>query len=143
MLDYRRYRLTDCVACIYTDSNLSLHKVKCKGELLYQTLEPFSDKEPKEILGFLSTTREDFYGKCLREGLETCELGFFLTSYAQTEYTNVVNHVINDSNRLPFTWPLIIHFLLNRFITDDLLRIWYYAMTSVHIYQSESEMCFD
>lgn len=42
------------------DTDLSLQKVKRKVDLLYPTLEPFSGKDPIEILSFLSTMAKAF-----------------------------------------------------------------------------------
>ena len=40
------------------------------------------------------------------------------------------------------SWPLIVHSLLSRFITDDLLRKEHYSVTTARIKHSEDEMVF-
>lgn len=70
-------------------------------------------------------------------------MGFFVTGSAQVAYTNVVYPGTHEPNRFPVTWPLIVHSLLRRFITDDLHHNEHYAVTSAHIKQSEKEMDFD
>lgn len=62
VIDYRRSRLANHVAYIDPDADISLHKLKRKVKLLYPTLEPFSGKDPMELLGFLSTMMEAFNG---------------------------------------------------------------------------------
>lgn len=53
VVNYRSYHLTKLSAYINPDADLSLHKVKCKVDLLYITFEKFSGKDPMEVLGIL------------------------------------------------------------------------------------------
>lgn len=48
----------------------------------------------------------------------------------------------HDPERLSLTWLFILHSLLSRFITYDLLRYDHYAVISARIKQSEKEMDF-
>lgn len=142
VIHYSRYSLTNRAVYIGTYANLSLQKLKRRVELLYLTLEPFSEKDPIELLAFLSTMTEAFSGQRLSEGLASRDIGYFLTGSAQTTYTNVVHPGTHDPARLPVTWPLIAHSLLSRFITDELLRNEYFAVTSASIKQGETDMYF-
>lgn len=70
-------------AYIEKNKGLSLHKVNCKVDLLYPTLEQFSDKDCMEILWFLRNMDEVFDGKNLSEGLASRILGFFFATSTQ------------------------------------------------------------
>lgn len=69
MIDYHHYRFTSHAADIVQDTDLSLHKLKHKAHLLYPNYEPFSAKDPMEIIGFLATIAKAFDGKQMSEGL--------------------------------------------------------------------------
>lgn len=75
VIDYRRYHLTNLVAYINPDADLSLHKEKCKVYILYPTLEPFSCNYQMALLGFYSTIPEPFDGQRLSEVLTTLGVG--------------------------------------------------------------------
>lgn len=96
-----------------------------------------------EILAFLLTMTEDIGRECLSDGQASRALGFFLTGSAQTAYTNDVYPSASDPNHLPVTWPRIVYYLLNRFITEELLRKEQYAVTSAQIMQIDTEMDFE
>lgn len=133
MIDYHHYRLTNRAAYKHQDADLSLHRAKSKVDPLYPTLQPFYGKDTMEILGSLSTMTKDFDSQRVSKGFATYNLGFFLTGSAQTAYNNVVYHGTHDPNLLPVTWMLVMHSLLNFFITDDLLRNEHNTVNSAQI----------
>lgn len=85
---------------------------------------------------------EAFNDQHLGEVLASQDIGLLFSGSAQTEYTNVVHSGTDDPTRLPVTWPLIVHSLKSRFITDDILHNECYAMTPARIKQSETDMYF-
>lgn len=95
-----------------------------------------------DLLCFLPTLTEYFNFKRVIEGLASQAIGLFLTGSTQTVYTNVVHPSTHDPTRLPVTWPLIVHILLSRFITYELLRNEHYAVASARIKQSETAVAF-
>lgn len=80
----------------------------------------------------------NFDGQCPNEGMVKRALGFFLAGSAQTSYTNGTH----DPNKLPVNWRFIVHSLLSKFITDDLLRDEHYSVTSARIKHIATEMEF-
>lgn len=78
VIGYRCYDLTSREAYIDHDADLSLQKLKRKAELLSETLKNFSDKEPLERLGFLSSMTESFNGQRLRRGLMAWDIELFI-----------------------------------------------------------------
>lgn len=103
-------------------------------------MEPFSDKESMERLGFLSKMTENFNSKRLREDLASLVIGLFLSGSRQTVYTNVGHPKTQDATRLQVTWPLIVHLLLNRFIVDYFLHNEHYAVNFARIEKRETEI---
>lgn len=83
-----------------------------------------------------------FGGQLLGEGLASRAMGFFLTVSSQTSYTNIVYTITHDSNRLPFSWPLIIHSFLKRFVRDDWICNDHCVVKSMRIKQSSNEIDF-
>lgn len=140
VIDYRHYLLKNRAVYIEPDADISLQKIKRKVDMIYRTLEPFSGKDPMGIIGFWSTMMEELDFQGLNEGLGTGNLCFFINGSGQNVYNNVVYHDSHHPNSLPFIHPLIVHYLLNRFIVYDLLRNAHYAVTPEWIKQSETEI---
>lgn len=80
------------------------------------------------ILSFLSTMTKAFDGERLNHVLIFRELGSVLTGYGQATYKSFVQPGTHEPISLPVTWLLIAQLLLNRFITDYLLRYDQYAV---------------
>lgn len=133
VIDYCRYRPNNHAAYIYPDTDLSRHKVKRKIDLLFPDLEAFSWKVDMEMICFLLTIKEAFDVQRVSGGIASRALGFFLTGSSRTAYTKVIYRITRDPNHLPVTWALIVHYLLDLFITDDLLCKEHYAATSIRI----------
>lgn len=95
-----------------------------------------------DVLRFISTMKGAFNGQRVSESLASRAIGFFFTETTQTAYKNGLHPGNQDPTRLLVTWPLIVHSLLSRFITEDLLRNEYYSVNSARIKQIETEMKF-
>lgn len=113
---------------IHRNADLSLHKLKCKIDILHPTLKHLSGKYQLEIFGFLSAIRNPVYGQRFLEGLSSRALGLFLADFAHTVYNNVTDPGTHGLNVLSVTSHLIINSLLNRFINEVFLRLDHYAV---------------
>ena len=76
------------------------------------------------LLAFLHDLVEAFVDRQVSEAAAVQLLGLWLTDRAKSAYDSLVcNGRSTTQSRMRTTWPFVVHALLDKFITDDLLRV--------------------
>lgn len=142
-VEYRSYVLRNRSGYLEPRPNPALHKQKRQIDSIYPELGVFDGKNCIETFGFLATIRDAFDGQVVSEALVTRALGFFLSEATQKAYQNVFYLGIEDQMRTPPSWPLVVHTLLSRFVTEEILRQEHQAVLYAKIKPGETEIAFD
>ena len=75
------------------------------------------------LLAFLHDLVEAFDGRQFSEATAVQPLGLWLTDRAKSVYDSLIrNGRSTTQSRMRTTWPFMVHTLLDKFITNDLLR---------------------
>ena len=123
LVDYRQYRLSN------TASRMSDREARDQGGLKraidqrYPNIGTFSGTDGMALLAFLHDLVEAFDDKQVSEAAAVQLLGLWLTDRAKSVYDSLIrNGRSTVQSRMRSTWPFVVHALLDKFITDDLLR---------------------
>ena len=105
----------------------------------------FDGSKPFKLLSFLHTVQETFDDGGVSEGLAARALYYLLCGEAQDFYTSRVTTGTNPSGEAkptPFTWPLVIHAMIQRYLTDDVFQEAYDSVTRARQAADEDEDAF-
>ena len=116
-----------------------LVRTKKSFDRLYPRLETFNGKKPITLLSFLSPVREVFDHLFVSEAVGVSLLSFYLEGLAESVYTAQTQSGARSTNLLSKTWPLVVHALIKRFLTDDVLQEAYEKVTTVTEKSTEDE----
>ena len=105
----------------------------------------FDGSKPIKLLSFLRTAQETFADGGVSEGLADRALYYLFGGGAQDFYTSRVTTGTNPSGGAkptPFTWPYVIHAMIQRYLTDDVFQEAYDSVTRARQGADEDEDAF-
>lgn len=121
VVDYRHYHLMDTTTESKETELRYMYKVKKKIDGLYPKMGLFSRFEPIKLLSFLATIKEVVEALEKYEGVVVFILEYFLSYDAKDAHqSQIVPGTCNSA--LETTRPYVVHVLIRRLLTDDLLQ---------------------
>ena len=143
VIDYRFYRLNNRCA-LPTGNELDyMHKTKRSLEHLHSSLEPFDGSEPIDLIDFLCTMKEGMDALGKSEAVAVRVLSYFLTGAPKDVYVGQVSPSTKKRvSPLAGTWPFVVHALLQRFLTRDVLREAHDKVVNARQMDGEDEIAF-
>ena len=142
VVSYTNYRLKNRRVIPTTRETELLARTKKSFDGLYPRLETFNGKKPITLLSFLSTIREGFDHLFVSEAVGVSLLSFYLEGSAKSVYVAQTQSGARSTNVLNKTWPYVVHALIKRFLTDDVLQEAYENVTTVTQKSNEDENAF-
>lgn len=110
---------------------------------LYPTLGIYDGAKPIKLLGFLSTLKEAFEAYATSEAIAVRALAYFLAQEAKDVYQAQLNPgALTGHEALEATWPYVIHALIRRFLSGDVLQRAYDAVVRAVQGSNEDEIKF-
>ena len=123
LVDYRQYRLSNMTSRMSDQEARDLSGLKRAIVQRYPNVGTFSGTDGMALLAFLHDLVEAFNDRRVSEAAEVQLLGLWLTDRAKSVYDSLIrNGRSTMQSRMRTTWPFVVHALLDKFITDDLLR---------------------
>ena len=131
VVSYRAYRLKDMDPVVRSEQCKLVRRSAEEVKRLTGERASFDGAKPIKLLFFLLTVQETFDDGGVSEGLAARALYYLLGGEAQDFYSSRVTTGTNPSDGAkptPFTWPHVIHAIIQRYPTDD---VWQEAYDSV------------
>ena len=123
LVDYRSYRLQNTSPTMSDREYKHLHTLKRTIDARFPSIGTFSGSDGMLLFAFLSELVEAFNDQSISEGTAVHTLAAYLSDQARSTYDSHVRPGRStQASRLRATWPYVVHALLERFVTDELLR---------------------
>ena len=143
VIDYRLYRLPDTTAEPTSSDLQHMYRLKKQVDGLYPALGAYSGAQPVHLLEFLTTFKEAMIGLGKSEGCAVRVLAYFLEGDAKDVYQAQTSAgAVHVGDVLSQTWPYVVHHLLIRFLTDDVLQEAHDAVARATQRDDEDEVAF-
>ena len=143
VISYRAYRLriTRGEVSLFESGNIT--RIKRLFDDLYPGFAPFDVSTPIRLLEFLTTLRDGFNALGASEAVASLLLTYYLEGSAKTLYASQGSSgVRSDAGALGDTWPYLIHELIKRYLTDDVLKSANEQVTDARQKANEDENTF-
>ena len=141
----RAYRLKDIDSVVRSEQSKLVRRSAKDVKRLTGERASFDGSEPIKLLSLLRTVQETFDDGGVSEGLAARALYYLLGGEAQAFYTSRVATGLNPSGGAKpnaFTWPLVIHAIMQRYLTEDVLQEAYDSVTRARQGTDEDEDVF-
>ena len=140
VVSYEAYRLDDKRQDMYASEGAEIHRLKKRICGLLPTLHPFDGKKPISFLTFLSQLREGLNALGVAEAAAVRVLAFLLDGDGKWFYDSVtmIRTRSRNTNRT-YTWPDVVHSLIDRYLTDTELQDGYDRVTLIAQRSNENE----
>ena len=143
VVSYETYRLHDKGTVLSPNENLELHRIKRKLEGPIPTLKLFNDTNPIKLLRYLAELRYWFDGVVVPEAAAVRRLHFLLEGEAKTFYESfAARGTLSATRSREFTWPHVMHALLDRYLTDSELQKAHDRVTLISQKPAEDENAY-
>ena len=108
---------------MYANEGAEINRLKKRLCGLLPTLHPFDGKKPISLLTFLSQLREGLNALGVAEAAAVRVLAFLLDGDAKSFYDSVTMTATRSRNtNRTYTWPYVVHSLIDRYLTDTELQ---------------------
>ena len=125
---------------MYASEGAEIHRLKRRLCGLLPTLHPFDGKKPISLLTFLSQVREGLNALGFVEAAAVRVLAFLLDGDAKSFYDSVTMTGTRSQNtNRTYTWPYVVHLLIDRYLTDTELQDAYDRVTLIAQSPNEKE----
>ena len=123
VVSYETYRLKDKRSELYASEGGKIHRLQKRIGGLLPTLREFDGKKPIALLTFLSQLREGLIALGVSEAAAVRVLAFLLAGDAKSFYDSVtMSGTRSRTVTQTYTWPPVLHTLIDRYLTDKELQ---------------------
>ena len=140
IVSYEAYRIDDKRQDMYMSEGAEIHRLKKELCGLLSTMHPFDGWKPILLLTFLSQLGEVLHVLGVAEAAAVRVLAFLLDGDAKSFYDSV--RMTGTRSRNPnrtYTWPYVVHSLIDRYLTDTELQDAYGGVTLIAQRPNENE----
>ena len=139
-VSYKTYRLSNPLRSILDRDAGKILKRAGTIRDAYSFIENFSGRQPVKLITFLKQLVVAFEDMDVYEGLAVRMISFFLEEDAHRFYTSLTSSAIRRQGpRVGITWPVLVHELLKRYCTEDVLAKAYEKVTRARQKDNEDE----
>ena len=125
---------------MYASEGAEIHRLKKRLCGLLPTLHPFDGKKPISLLTFLSQLREGLNALGFAGAADLRVLAFMPDGDAKSFYDSVTMTGTRSRNtNRTYTWPYVVHSLIDRYLTDTELQAAYDRVTLIAQRPNENE----
>ena len=143
VVSYETYRLHDKRTILAPNENLELHRIRRKLEGLIPTLKPFNGTTPIKLLRYFAELRHGFDALGVPEAAAVRSLHFLLEVEARRFYESfAARGTLSATRSREFTWPHLVHALLDRYLTDSKLQKAHDRVTLISQKPAEDENAY-
>lgn len=143
VIDYRTYRLIDTSGVPSGEDLRRMYRLKKQVDGLNTTMGVFDGSDPMELLSFLATFKKAMDGLSKSEAVAVRVLAYFLADDAKDAYQSQMSPgALDQGTAFSMSWPYVVHMLIKRFLTDDVLQESYDGVTRAVQREGEDEINF-
>ena len=125
---------------LYASEGGEIHRLKKQIGCLLPTLREFDGKKPIALLTFLSQLREGLNALGVSEAAAVRVIAFLLAGDAKSFYDSVtMSGTRSRTVTQTYTWPYVVHSLIDRYLTDTELQNSYDRVTLIAQRTNEDE----
>ena len=133
VISYRAYRLRITRGEVALVKSGNITRVKRLFDDFYPGFAPFHGSTPILVLEFTTTLRDGSNALEASEAVSSLLLTYYLEGSAKTLYASQrSSRVRSEAGALGCTWPYVIHELMKRYLTDEVLQspygLWYLCL---------------
>ena len=144
IISYETYRIHDKRIIVAPNENLELHRTERKLEGLIPTLKSFNGTNPIKLLGYFAEIRHGFDALGVPEAAAVRSLHFLLEGEARTFSELFAGRgTLSATSSREFTWPHVVHALLDRYLTDSELQKAHDKVTFISQKPAEDENAYE
>lgn len=143
VVEYRTYRLSNTRSEILPYESGLLHRLKKQIDGAHPTLGQYDGTEPIQLLSFLHKFVEAVNAMSVAEAAAVRLLSYFLVGSAKDTYSEQASPGTTARDApLRASWPFVVHALLARFLSDDVLQDAHERVTLARQDEGEDEIVF-